>query len=321
MSADEQTAADSDQTASDSDQTWSDRDQASADDDQRAADDDVGSGNDPRTHERTASVRTRTTHDREAVSRLRDETATARSATADERDRSADLRDREAEDDDRTALLDDLYGGGEISTAALLERTDRIRAQAAADRARAAEDRVRAAADREQAAHDRAAAIQARNEARRDLALSGTDELTGTLARKFGLARIALEIDRAHRTSSSLTLAFLDVDGLKQVNDEHGHLEGDLLLCRVGEMLRKHVRPYDVIVRYGGDEFLCAMPNLTRTAAAARMATIVTDLSTASPYSTGVTVGLAELVASDDLNQLVERADADLLGARRNGHG
>jgi hypothetical protein len=128
MSADEQTAADSDQTASDSDQTWSDRDQASADDDQRAADDDVSSGNDPVTHQRTASVRARTTHDREAVSMLRDETATARSATADERDRSAELRDRDAEEDDRAALRDDRFGGGEISTAELLERIDRIRA-------------------------------------------------------------------------------------------------------------------------------------------------------------------------------------------------
>ena len=321
MSADEQTAADSDQTASDSDQTWSDRDQASADDDQRAADDDVSSGNDPVTHERTASVRARTTHDREAVSRLRDETATARSATADERDRPAELRDRAAEEDDRTALLDDRYSDGEISTEELIERADRIRAHAAADRARAADDRARAAADREQAAHDRGAAIQARNEARRDLALAATDELTGALARKFGLARIAVEIERAHRTSGSLTLAFLDVDGLKLVNDEHGHLEGDRLLRRVGEMLRAHVRPYDVIVRYGGDEFLCAMPNLSRAAAAARMATVVAELSTASAYSTGVTVGLAELEASDDLNRLVERADADLLGARRNDRG
>jgi diguanylate cyclase (GGDEF)-like protein len=321
MSADDQTAADSDQTASDSDQTWSDRDQASADDDQRAADDDVSAGNDPVTHERTASVRARTMHDREAVSKLRDETATTRSVTADERDRSADLRDRAAEEDDRTALLDDRHGDSEISTEELIERADRIRAHAAADRARAAEDRARAAADREQAAHDRAASIQARNEARRDLALAATDELTGALARKFGLGRITVEIDRARRTSGSLILAFLDVDGLKQVNDEHGHLEGDRLLRRVGEMLREHVRPYDVIVRYGGDEFLCAMPNLTRTAAAARMATIVADLSHASPYSTGVTVGLAELEAGDDLNRLVERADSDLLGARRNGHG
>jgi GGDEF domain-containing protein len=268
MSADEQTASDSDQTASDSDQTWSDRDQASADDDQRAADDDVSSGNDPATHERTASVRARTTHDREAVSQLRDETATTRTVTGDERDRSAELRDRAAEQDDRTALLDDLYGGGEVSTEELIERADRIRAQAAADRARAADDRVRAAADREQAAHDRAAAIQARNEARRDLTLAGTDELTGVLARKFGLARIAVEIERAHRTSGGLTLAFLDVDGLKHVNDEYGHPEGDRLLSQVGAMLRAHVRPYDVIVRYGGDEFLCAMPNLTREATA-----------------------------------------------------
>jgi diguanylate cyclase (GGDEF)-like protein len=59
-----------------------------------------------------------------------------------------------------------------------------------------------------------------------------------------------------------LTLAFVDVDGLKLVNDSRGHLAGDAPLKLVGGTIRAHVRPYDVIVRYGGDEFVCAMSDL-----------------------------------------------------------
>ena len=86
---------------------------------------------------------------------------------------------------------------------------------------------------------------------------AATDELTSTWTRAFGLAQVSHELERARRLGAKLVIAFLDVDGLKNVNDNHGHLAGDALLRLVGETLRANVRPYDVLVRYGGDEF-CA---------------------------------------------------------------
>src|SRR5207249_3786128 len=143
------------------------------------------------------------------------------------------------------------------------------------------------------AARQRAEALRHRMESADDLRFATTDELTGAWTRRFGLEEVSRELERAHRTGASLVLAFIDVDGLKQVNDTQGHLAGDTLLRLVGETLRANVRPYDVIVRYGGDELLCAMPNLSAPDARARFEKIAAVL-TAADAKHSVTFGLAE---------------------------
>ena len=65
-------------------------------------------------------------------------------------------------------------------------------------------------------------------------------------------------------------LTFIDVDRLKQVNDLHGHQAGDELLALIAHVVRAHLRPYDIVVRYGGDEFVCATPNMSEAQARAR---------------------------------------------------
>jgi diguanylate cyclase (GGDEF)-like protein len=113
-------------------------------------------------------------------------------------------------------------------------------------------------------------------------------------------------------------LAFIDVDGLKQLNDSQGHLAGDALLQLLGETLRANVRSYDLIVRYGGDELICAMPNLRASEARTRFERITT-LLTAADAKHSITFGLAEAKPADSLQDLIARADADLLKARRSG--
>jgi diguanylate cyclase (GGDEF)-like protein len=310
----DQTASDQDQTWSDHDQTGSDRDQRSADEDQEASDEDFAAGGDAATHKRTTSARARTGVDRGVVSGLRDETAQARQQAAENRDGLAERRDVHAKKRDVEADSDVL--AADATDEDILLRAERDRTRAAADRAKAAKDRSRASVDRKEAAYDRAEATRANAEARQNLVLAATDDVTGAWTRKFGLAGVTREIERAHRTGGRLTLAFIDVDGLKQVNDERGHAAGDLVLKLVVDTLRTNLRPYDVIVRYGGDEFVCAMPNLSLAAARERMDRIATLLAAANEGHS-ITFGLAEHEPADGLAELISRADAGLLEIRR----
>jgi diguanylate cyclase (GGDEF)-like protein len=321
---DEQTLADRDQTASDQDQTWSDhdqsasdRDQRSADEDQRASDEDLAAGGDKDTHDRAAAARARTKLDREHMAHLRDETAVKRVESSADRDLTADERDRMAEARDRLARRRDGQDApGDVDEDDdILLRAERLRASAATDRAKAAEDRSRAAVDRKEAALEREQAYQAQDHARRTLVAAATDELTGAWTRKVGLATITREIERAGRTGGNLVLAFIDVDHLKEVNDTEGHPAGDTLLHLVAETMKASVRPYDVIVRYGGDEFLCAMPNLTLDTARDRMKDVTAALAEGKTGHS-IAFGLATYEPGEGLDALIGRADADLLKTR-----
>jgi diguanylate cyclase (GGDEF)-like protein len=188
--------------------------------------------------------------------------------------------------------------------------------RASRDRAQAAADRALAAADRTKAARELAEAVQLRLQAARELKSATTDELTGAWTRKLGLEEVARELARANRTGAALVVAFVDVDGLKQVNDTRGHLAGDTLLQLVGETIRTHVRPYDVVVRYGGDEFVCAMSNLGAFEARERFGNVAKALRRVDAEHS-VTFGIAEAGPADSLQSLLARADADLLDARR----
>jgi diguanylate cyclase (GGDEF)-like protein len=218
----------------------------------------------------------------------RDESAAARPPSADDRHATAGRRETPAQRD---------------------------RARAAADRALAAADRADAAADRMEAARDRGEALRARSDAEIILKGASTDVLTGARTRQFGLEEIARELRRAQRTGATLVLAFVDVDGLKRVNDSQGHPAGDALLRRTGEALLAGVRVYDLVVRYGGDEFVCAMPNLTAHGARPRFELIASGLA-AIDSEHSITFGLAEARLADSIAELIARADADLLARR-----
>lgn len=141
------------------------------------------------------------------------------------------------------------------------------------------------------------------------------DELTGVLSRAAGMVQVQREIDRSQRSGVALVVTFLDVDGLKVINDGGGDGAGDEALRVVGEMLRKVKRSHDVIMRYGGDEFLCAHPGLPMATAAARMRRLRSDLAN-GPRPVAVTFGMAELQPEDRIDTLVARAEAALYAER-----
>lgn len=123
------------------------------------------------------------------------------------------------------------------------------------------------------------------------------------------------EIARAQRTNQPLALAFVDVDGLKGTNDTLGHGAGDRRLREAADAIRGYLRPYDLIVRFGGDEFLCALVGVTKADAAKRFTLVNADLAASDHAS--VTIGFTELEADDALEDLIARADDAMYTERR----
>jgi len=229
-----------------------------------------------------------------------------RDLAAQGRDVAAELRDLRA---GLRAASDRQYAADEGARAASGG------AGAAQNRTRASNDRRIAADDRSLDSHDRKAAAYDRAQAARDREDSGIDELTGALRRGTGLAAIGREIDRARRLQVELVAAYVDVDGLKVENDTRGHAAGDTLLVAVAGALRASLRTYDVITRVGGDEFICVLSGITIEYARLRFEAASGKLA-ADPAGTSFTVGFAQLQAEESANDLIYRADADLLKAR-----
>jgi GGDEF domain-containing protein len=140
-------------------------------------------------------------------------------------------------------------------------------------------DREQAARDREQSAGDRVQAQADRDTLVNQLTIAETDQLTGARMRAAGLLDFAHEIDRARRNTSSLVVAYLDVVGLKAVNDAYGDAAGDAMLQRAGHAVHAHLRSYDLTIRIGGDEFLCVMSGATIDDARARFRLIEASLA------------------------------------------
>src|SRR5258708_17716461 len=90
-------------------------------------------------------------------------------------------------------------------------------------------------------------------------ARASADDLTCAMRRGAGIAALGQEIARARRMKVNIVVAFVDVDGLKAVNDRDGHPAGDTVLRIVAVTLRQAVRSYDLVIRYGGDEFVCVL--------------------------------------------------------------
>ena len=143
------------------------------------------------------------------------------------------------------------------------------------------------------------------------LLIADTDELTGARTRGAGLADIDREIARVRRTDGVLLVAYVDVVGLKAVNDAGGHGAGDTLLRRAVRAIRGQLRSYDVLVRVGGDEFVCALAGATIQDARRRLGAVQAALAS-GPLPCAIKVGFAELTVETSAADLIARADADL---------
>jgi diguanylate cyclase (GGDEF)-like protein len=152
-----------------------------------------------------------------------------------------------------------------------------------------------------------------------------TDGLTGCLNHAAMHDTLRRELERCRRTGRDLSLAIVDLDDFKQVNETHGHLAGDEVLRRVGAALRESVRAYDVVARYGGDEFaIIAIDAREDTAAGVASRALggigraLGELGTAGD-ATVATAGVAEWSPDDSPTMLIARADEALLYGKQRG--
>jgi diguanylate cyclase (GGDEF)-like protein len=153
------------------------------------------------------------------------------------------------------------------------------------------------------------------------------DSLTGLLNRKEALGALRLELSRAKRDKSPVTVMLADLDHFKAVNDECGHIFGDEMLRELGQRWRGTIRDYDCVGRYGGEEFLFVLPGCDLTNALIRADQIrkcvsdkpVRKNGTERRASVSVGVAVSQGLGEGEAESVLHQADIGLYEAKRKG--
>jgi diguanylate cyclase (GGDEF)-like protein len=153
----------------------------------------------------------------------------------------------------------------------------------------------------------------------RSMAVS--DPLTGLANYRRLLSVLEAELDRSRRTQRAFSVVLLDMDGLKAINDQFGHLTGSRALVRLGKILRSHSRAIDTAARYGGDEFALVLPEAGREIAARVVGRVRERLAAeAEPPALSVSAGVAAFPEDGDTpEKLLAAADRNLYRMKNRG--
>jgi len=156
--------------------------------------------------------------------------------------------------------------------------------------------------------------------------LAAIDELTGILNRRFGMRRLKEEFSRATRHGAPISAVMLDIDHFKVYNDTYGHLEGDKVLVRLGQIINSCLRTMDSAYRYGGEEFTIILPETTgdeATNVAGRLKTAV-ELECFLPepgkiYTITISIGVTEYHNDEKISDFILRADKAMYKSKATG--
>ncbi|MGP9799917.1 GGDEF domain-containing protein [Rheinheimera sp. NSM] len=154
--------------------------------------------------------------------------------------------------------------------------------------------------------------------------MATTDELTELLNRREIMRLLELEIARAERQGTALSIMMLDLDHFKAVNDNFGHQAGDRALKSAAGTFKQQMRKTDFIGRIGGEEFLVILPDTAISSAyalAERIRLTLEQHTIENPLTPNCTasIGVTQCRSADDLHSLIQRADESLYQAKSNG--
>ncbi|GAA3654276.1 GGDEF domain-containing protein [Asaccharospora irregularis] len=151
------------------------------------------------------------------------------------------------------------------------------------------------------------------------------DAMTGVLNKKSGLEVLEREFELSNNSMDNLVICFIDVDGLKIVNDTFGHKEGDKLLINITKILKESIRKTDFVIRMGGDEFLVVFPQMTIKEVnnvLERVLVLLDEINNANEkYNLSISYGFyqyeRETKKELTINELIKRADAEMYKMKR----
>jgi len=169
-------------------------------------------------------------------------------------------------------------------------------------------------------------AVSARAQRGRTLRLfMEKDGLTGLFRHSRIIEQLEVAVRRADRQHGRLAVAMLDIDGFKEVNDEHGHLVGDQVLKALAYLLRQRLRMSDVLGRFGGDEYVVVLPDTDGAAAMEKLDNIRRNFAAIDhetghgSFSVTLSCGVGEFPAALTSHELIAAADEALYRAKRGG--
>lgn len=154
---------------------------------------------------------------------------------------------------------------------------------------------------------------------------AGIDDLTGLWRKKAFFQRANEYLSHAKRAGEPFAIAFIDFDYFNKINNEYGHVVGDAVLASSAEALKKSTRPFDILCRWGGDEFVALLVDFNpdkitdfKDRLTENLKTsIISDIPNIDPTKVALSMGIAEWRGQEDINDIVKEADTSMYSYKK----